>query len=58
MSHLPEGIHTGLAFFEACLEEKVIVVPGQACLSPFFFLGEGIDLQDSSSILILRIVVT
>jgi hypothetical protein len=57
VSHLPEGIHTGLAFFEACLEEKVIVVPGQACLPPFFF-GEGIDLQDSSSILILRIVVT
>jgi len=28
LSHLPFKIHTGLAFFEACLEEKVIVVPG------------------------------
>lgn len=28
VSSLPEAIHTGLAFFEACLEEKVIVVPG------------------------------
>lgn len=40
MSHLPAGIHTGLAFFEACLEEKVIVVPGQPAptlLLPFDF---------------------
>jgi aspartate/methionine/tyrosine aminotransferase len=29
VSSLPEAIHTGLAFFEACLEEKVIVVPGK-----------------------------
>jgi|SRR5271155_759672 len=29
VSHLPEKIHTGLSFFEACLEEKVIVVPGE-----------------------------
>ena len=28
VSELPESIHTGLAFFEACLEEKAIVVPG------------------------------
>jgi aspartate/methionine/tyrosine aminotransferase len=28
LSHLPEKIHSGLSFFEACLEEKVIVVPG------------------------------
>jgi len=28
LSHLPKQIHTGLLFFEACLEEKVIVVPG------------------------------
>ena len=28
VSHLPQAIHTGLSFFEACLEEKVIVVPG------------------------------
>jgi len=28
LSHLPEAINTGLHFFEACLEEKVIVVPG------------------------------
>jgi len=28
LSKLPDEIHTGLAFFEACLEEKVIVVPG------------------------------
>ena len=28
VSDLPEAIHSGLAFFEACLEEKVIVVPG------------------------------
>jgi aspartate/methionine/tyrosine aminotransferase len=32
VSHLPEEIHTGLHFFEACLEEKVIVVPGTAGL--------------------------
>lgn len=25
---LPEGINDGLKFFQACLEEKVIVVPG------------------------------
>jgi len=29
VSHLPEKIHTGLSFFEACLEEKVIIVPGK-----------------------------
>ena len=28
VSKLPEKIHSGLSFFEACLEEKVIVVPG------------------------------
>jgi aspartate/methionine/tyrosine aminotransferase len=28
VSHLPEKIHSGLSFFEACLEEKVIIVPG------------------------------
>jgi aspartate/methionine/tyrosine aminotransferase len=28
LSHLPEEIKTGLGFFEACLQEKVIVVPG------------------------------
>ena len=31
VEHLPEKIHSGLAFFEACLEERVIVVPGK-CL--------------------------
>ena len=30
VSRLPEKIHTGLSFFEACLEEKVIVVPGES----------------------------
>jgi len=29
VSHLPEQIHSGLSFFEACLEEKVIIVPGK-----------------------------
>ena len=28
VSELPEAIHSGLSFFEACLEEKVIIVPG------------------------------
>ena len=28
MSGLPKPIANGLAFFNACLEEKVIVVPG------------------------------
>lgn len=28
VSHLPDPIRTGLGFFEACLQEKVIVVPG------------------------------
>jgi len=28
LSNLPEGINDGLNFFQACLEEKVIVVPG------------------------------
>jgi len=28
LSGLPTGIHDGLNFFQACLEEKVIVVPG------------------------------
>jgi aspartate/methionine/tyrosine aminotransferase len=28
LSDLPEGINDGLNFFQACLEEKVIVVPG------------------------------
>ena len=28
VSELPETIHSGLSFFEACLEEKVIIVPG------------------------------
>jgi aspartate/methionine/tyrosine aminotransferase len=28
LSGLPEGINDGLNFFQACLEEKVIVVPG------------------------------
>lgn len=28
LSHLPEGINDGLNFFAACLQEKVIVVPG------------------------------
>ncbi|KAI4766162.1 aminotransferase, partial [Aureobasidium sp. EXF-8845] len=28
LSSLPEGINDGLNFFEACLKEKVIVVPG------------------------------
>jgi hypothetical protein len=34
VSKLPDEIHTGLAFFEACLEEKVIVVPGMLSLLP------------------------
>ena len=33
VSKLPERIHSGLAFFEACLHEKVIVVPGNSPLS-------------------------
>ena len=28
LSHLPQRIHNGLGFFEECLKEKVIVVPG------------------------------
>ena len=28
LENLPEPIRDGLSFFEACLEEKVIVVPG------------------------------
>jgi aspartate/methionine/tyrosine aminotransferase len=36
VSKLPDEIHTGLAFFEACLEEKVIVVPGMLSPSPTF----------------------
>ena len=28
VSHLPKQIHHGLGFFEECLKEKVIVVPG------------------------------
>lgn len=28
VSELPVTIHSGLSFFEACLEEKVIIVPG------------------------------
>lgn len=36
MSTLPEKIHSGLAFFEACLEEKVIIVPGIISEDPYF----------------------
>lgn len=28
LSHLPDGFNDGLTFLEACLKEKVIVVPG------------------------------
>jgi len=28
LSHLPQRIQNGLGFFEECLKEKVIVVPG------------------------------
>lgn len=28
LTHLPEKIRTGLGFFEECLKERVIVVPG------------------------------
>jgi len=54
VSHLPAEIHTGLAFFEACLLEKVIVVPGQPppLLLPFdlskvadFFQGLFFDIN-------------
>ena len=29
LSKLPEGLRDGMAFFRACLDEKVIVVPGE-----------------------------
>lgn len=29
LSDMPEGLRDGMAFFKACLEEKVIVVPGE-----------------------------
>ena len=38
LSGLPEGLNDGLNFFQKCLEEKVIVVPGSELiplLSPF-----------------------
>ncbi|MBE7179822.1 MAG: hypothetical protein INR71_01220, partial [Terriglobus roseus] len=28
LEQLPEGVNDGLSFFDACLREKVIVVPG------------------------------
>ncbi|MBM65665.1 MAG: aspartate aminotransferase [Myxococcales bacterium] len=29
LSEMPEGLREGMAFFQACLDEKVIVVPGE-----------------------------
>jgi hypothetical protein len=48
VSHLPEKIHSGLSFFEACLEEKVIVVPGEHS-GPDVIHRADIASQDSSS---------
>jgi hypothetical protein len=48
VSHLPEKIHSGLSFFEACLEEKVIVVPGEHSGADFIHRAD-IASQDSSS---------
>lgn len=38
LSNLPEGINDGLNFFNACLKEKVIVVPGLSFVSLDFLL--------------------
>lgn len=55
VSHLPEAIHSGLSFFEACLEEKVIIVPG---LFPnTVFTETDLFIQGFSSTSILRIDV-
>jgi hypothetical protein len=42
VSRLPEAIHTGLSFFEACLEERVIIVPGEFSQEGLLILSTGL----------------
>ena len=44
VSALPEGLNTGMDFFQACLEKKVIAVPGE-----FFDVNPGKRMKNAGS---------
>jgi N-succinyldiaminopimelate aminotransferase len=44
VSALPEGLNTGMDFFHACLEKKVIAVPGE-----FFDVNPGKRMKNAGS---------